>query len=167
MISNPSMQPPLSVVGAFLHGLEEEFSEVRIATIDTLVRLSGFSKKFDVNALDLLMDMLNDDSTEVRMHTLHGLLHMAHVNNSTLLEKHMHMFLGMFNDVKSDICSAARKILGRIKLPSISMFKMTIEALMTNLDKHPQDEQDIISIMSCMGKNHGTYVLCSTNEFVQ
>jgi len=69
------------------------------------------------------MDMLNDDSTEVRMHTLHGLLHMAHVNSSTVQEKHMHMFLGMFDDINSDIRSAARKLLGRIKLPSISMFK--------------------------------------------
>lgn len=82
-------------------------------------------------------------------------------------KKHMHMFLGMFDDINSDIRSAARKFLGRIKLPSISMFKMTIEALMTNLDKHPQDEQDIISVMYCMGKSHGTYILCSVNEFVQ
>lgn len=157
----------LSAAGAFLHGVEDEFSEVRIATIDTLIRLSGFSKKFADNALDLLMDMLNDDSTEVRMHTLHGLLHMAHINHLTVQEKHMHMFLGMLEDINSDIRSAARKLLCQMKLPSISMFKMTVEALMTNLDKHPQDEQDIIFVMYCMGKIHGTYVVCSANEFVQ
>ena len=33
--------------------VEDEFSEVRIATIDNLIRLNGFSKKFADNALDL------------------------------------------------------------------------------------------------------------------
>lgn len=79
----------------------------------------------------------------------------------------MHMFLGVFDDINSDIHSVARKLLGRIKLPNISMCKITIEALMTNLDEHPQDEQDIISVMYCMGKGHGTYILCSVNEFLQ
>ena len=33
--------------------IEDEFSEVCIATIDNLIRLGGFSKKFADNALDL------------------------------------------------------------------------------------------------------------------
>jgi len=44
--------------------------------------------------------------------------------------------------------------------------EMTIDALMTNLDKHPQDEQDIISVMYCM-RQKPWHILCSANEFVQ
>ncbi|GLJ23248.1 hypothetical protein SUGI_0439750 [Cryptomeria japonica] len=157
----------LSAAGAFLHGVEDEFFEVRVATIHSLVRLSGFSKQFADGALDLLMDMLNDDSLEVRMHTLHGLLHMAQLDHLRVQEKHMHMFLGMLEDINADIRSGARRLLGHMKLPSISMFKMSFNALIENLDKHPQDEKDIISVMYHIGKTHSTFVVCSSNEFVQ
>eukprot|EP01018_Ginkgo_biloba_P031838 Gb_07007 [translate_table: standard] len=81
----------LSAAGALLHGVEDEFAEVRIAAVDSLAWLSGFSKQFAEGALDLLMDMLNDDSTEVRMHTLSGLFHMAQIDRLMVQEKHMHM----------------------------------------------------------------------------
>ncbi|KAH9303046.1 hypothetical protein KI387_014629, partial [Taxus chinensis] len=157
----------LSAAGALLHGVEDEFFEVRVATILSLERLSGFSMRFADGALDLLMDMLNDDSLEVRMHTLHGLLHMAQIDRLRVQEKHMHMFLGMLEDINADIRSGARRVLSHMKLPRISIFRMSIEALMANLDKHPQDKQDIISVMYHTGKIHSTFVLCSAKEFVQ
>ena len=53
--------------------------------------LSKFSIRFAGDALNLLMEMLNDDVVAVRLQTLQTLSEMATHDHLTIQEKHMQM----------------------------------------------------------------------------
>lgn len=55
--------------------------------------LSKFSIRFAYDALNLLMDMLNDDVLAVRLQALQTLFHMTTDTSLTVQEKHIQMVL--------------------------------------------------------------------------
>jgi integrator complex subunit 4 len=108
--------------GIFAHGIEDEFYQVtsfllyqliplnssicffcfivlifslqvRAAACKALGELAKFSNQYAQKALDLLMDMMNDDTEAVRLQTLQTLLDMATYGHLSVQEKHMHMVL--------------------------------------------------------------------------
>ncbi|KAH7553907.1 hypothetical protein JRO89_XS12G0074700 [Xanthoceras sorbifolium] len=87
-----------AAAGAFLHGLEDEFYEVRKSACSSLRSFAVFSEKFAGEALNLLVDMVNDDSVAVRLQALETMHHMATCDCLKVQEKHMHMFLGTLVD---------------------------------------------------------------------
>ncbi|XP_052728971.1 protein SIEL isoform X2 [Vigna angularis] len=80
-----------SVAGALVHGLEDEFFEVRKSVCESLHTLTSLSAEFAREALDSLMDVLNDDSAVVRLQALETMHHMAINGRLKLHEKHLHM----------------------------------------------------------------------------
>eukprot|EP00256_Glycine_max_P036553 XP_006583678.1 protein SIEL isoform X3 [Glycine max] len=80
-----------NVAGALVHGLEDEFFEVRKSVCESLRTLTSLSSEFARKALDSLMDVLNDESEVVRLQSLETLHHMAINGRLKLLEKHLHM----------------------------------------------------------------------------
>jgi integrator complex subunit 4 len=66
---------------------------VRAAACKALGELAKFSNQYAQKALDLLMDMMNDDTEAVRLQTLRTLLDMATYGHLSVQEKHMHMVL--------------------------------------------------------------------------
>ena len=65
--------------------------KVRKSACHSLSTLIVHSAQFALEALDLLMDMLNDDSFIVRSQALETLHRMAAYDCLKLQEKHMHM----------------------------------------------------------------------------
>lgn len=65
--------------------------KVRKSACDALYNLPILSTKFAGEALNLLMDVLNDDSVSVRLQALETLHHMAMSKCLKLQEAHMHM----------------------------------------------------------------------------
>ncbi|KAM0821886.1 hypothetical protein ACQ4PT_071880 [Festuca glaucescens] len=126
--------------GIFAHGIEDEFYQVRTAACKTLGALAKFSNQYAQKALDLLMDMMNDDTDAVRLQTLQTLLDMATYGHLSVQEKHMHMFLGILMDANVILRNAARKILGSVKLPKLQMFKSALDGLIAGLEKNPEVE---------------------------
>ncbi|KAJ8933176.1 hypothetical protein NQ318_006470 [Aromia moschata] len=59
--------------GAFVHGLEDEFLEVRSAAVESLCQLSISNPQFANMALDFLVDMFNDEIEDVRMKSIDSL----------------------------------------------------------------------------------------------
>lgn len=75
---------------------------MRKSVCQSLGRLTILSIEFAREALDLLMDMLNDDSVVVRLQALETMHHMAINRCLKLQEKHLHMvsfssFIGHFS----------------------------------------------------------------------
>lgn len=64
---------------------------MRKSACDALYNLTILSTKFAGEALNLLMDILNDDSVSVRSQALETLHHMGMSNCLKLQEAHMHM----------------------------------------------------------------------------
>lgn len=153
--------------GAFVHGLEDEFYEVRWSACHSLHTLTILSAKFAGEALNLLMDVLNDDSLNVRLRALETMHHMATCDHLKVQETHMHMFLGTLVDNSTFIRSTARKILRLMKLHDLKMFQSSIDGLLDNLEVYPQDEADILSVLFDIGRNHGNFVVCIIKKFSQ
>lgn len=153
-----------SVAGVFVHGLEDEFFEVRKSACHSLRTLTMMSAEFSGKVLNLLMDVLNDDSVVVRLEALQTMLHMTTHGLLKVQGTHMHMFLGTLMDSSTSIRSASRKILKLVKLSSMESFRLSVGGLIENLERHPQDEPEIFCVMFHMGRNHGKFVVSIINE---
>ncbi|XP_026396320.1 protein SIEL-like isoform X1 [Papaver somniferum] len=159
--------PASNAADAFIHGLEDEFYEVRKSACYSLGMLIAFSVRFAIDALDLLMDMLNDHSTVVRLQTLETMYRVVTCDRLKVQEAHMHMFLGTLVDASNLIRHAARKVLSLLELPFMKIFKSSINGLLTNLTTYPEDEADIFSVLFYMGRNHGSFAVSFVTEVSQ
>ncbi|KAL5740300.1 hypothetical protein ACOSQ2_029480 [Xanthoceras sorbifolium] len=156
-----------AAAGAFLHGLEDEFYEVRKSACSSLRSFAVFSEKFAGEALNLLVDMVNDDSVAVRLQALETMHHMATCDCLKVQEKHMHMFLGTLVDSCDYVRSTTRKILKFVKLPNLKLFKLFIDSLLENLQMYPQDEADVFSVLFNIGRSHGKFAVRIIEEVAQ
>ncbi|GJN08239.1 hypothetical protein PR202_ga26139 [Eleusine coracana subsp. coracana] len=133
----PKLKLPCAA-GIFAHGIEDEFYQVRTAACKSMGALAKFSPQYAQKALDMLMDMMNDDTQAVRLQTLQALFRMATYGCLNVQEQHMHMFLGLLVDTNALIREAARKILGLVNLLKLQVFKSAVDGLITCLEKHPE-----------------------------
>ncbi|XP_029458055.1 integrator complex subunit 4 isoform X2 [Rhinatrema bivittatum] len=79
--------------GAFVHGLEDEMYEVRIAAVEALCMLAQSSPSFAEKCLDFLVDMFNDEIEEVRLQSIHTMRKIS--NNITLREDQLDTVLAV------------------------------------------------------------------------
>ncbi|KAJ8898908.1 hypothetical protein K2173_008401 [Erythroxylum novogranatense] len=143
--------------GAFVHGLEDEFVKVRRSACHSLRMLVVLSSEFAGQALNLLMDILNDHSILVRLEAIETLCRIATFGCLKMQDIHMHMFLGTLFDKNYQIRSAARRIIKLVTLPKLEFFRLCINGLLENLERYPQDEPDVFSTLFYIGKNHGKF----------
>lgn len=127
----------------------------------TLVILSA---DFAAGALNLLVDVLNDDSLSVRLQALETVHHMAVFGHLKLQEVHMLMFLGTLVDTSTLVRFAARKVLRITKLHNLAMFKLSVDSLIQNLEMYPEDEADVFSVLFNIGRCHGKYAITIIKE---
>ncbi|CAH1418711.1 unnamed protein product [Lactuca virosa] len=157
--------PASTAAGAFIHGLEDEFHEVRSCACYSMRMPAILSADFATGALGLLMDVLNDDSVVVRLQALETMHHMAVYGHLKVQEMHMHMFLGALIDMNSSIRFTARKVLRLTKLHDLILFKLVVDSLIQSLEKYPQDEIDVLSLVFDIGRNHGSFAISIIKEF--
>ncbi|XP_027352291.1 protein SIEL isoform X3 [Abrus precatorius] len=147
-----------NVAGALVHGLEDEFFEVRKSACQSICTLTSLSVEFAREALDLLVDALNDDSVVVRLQALETMHHMAINGCLKLHEKHLCMFLLTLANNNWDVRYTERKLLKVVKLKDLELFKSSIDRLLENIESYPQDEDDVLSTFSHLGRNHKKFV---------
>ncbi|KAK9057864.1 hypothetical protein SSX86_022703 [Deinandra increscens subsp. villosa] len=154
----------LSAAGAFLHGLEDEFYEVRSSACYSLRMLAILSSDLAEKVLGLLMDVLNDDSAVVRLRALETMHHIAVSGHLKVQEMHMHMFLGTLVDMNSSIRLTSRNVLRLIKFDNLPMFKLAADSIIHSLETYPQDEPDVLSVIFEIGRNHGSFAVSIADE---
>jgi hypothetical protein len=71
---------------AWLH-----FLQVRTVAMEALAKLACGCEKMVPGAADLLLDMLNDEATSVRMQAMHALSRLAGTGHLSVLDNHLHM----------------------------------------------------------------------------
>ncbi|KAL8259226.1 hypothetical protein R6Q59_027179 [Mikania micrantha] len=154
----------LSVAGAFLHGLEDEFYEVRSSACYSLRMPAIFSAELAEKVFGLLMDVLNDDSIVVRLGALETMHHIAVSGHLKVQEMHLHMFLGTLVDMNSSIRITSRKVLRLTKFDNMPMFKLAVDSLIHSLEMYPQDEPDVLFVIFGIGRNQGRFAASITEE---
>uniref|UniRef100_A0A8B9F059 Integrator complex subunit 4 n=1 Tax=Amazona collaria TaxID=241587 RepID=A0A8B9F059_9PSIT len=91
--------------GAFVHGLEDEMYEVRIAAVEALCMLAQSSPSFAEKCLDFLVDMFNDEIEEVRLQSIHTMRKIS--NNITLREDQLDTVLAVLELLWAPCASAS------------------------------------------------------------
>ena len=64
--------------GAFIHGLEDEYHEVRILSEESLLNLAINCPEFAAKSIDFLVDMFNDEIESVRLKAIKSLSMITH-----------------------------------------------------------------------------------------
>ncbi|XP_057808218.1 protein SIEL isoform X2 [Salvia miltiorrhiza] len=159
--------PATAAAFAFLHGLEDEFFQVRRSACRALQTPTVLSAEFSCGTVDILMDMLNDDLVMVRLQALETLHHMATYGHLNVAESHLHMFFSVLIDNDALIRSAMRKTLQYTKLQKLAMFRSCIENLIKNLELYPEDEADIFYALYRIGCLHRKFVVKIIQEVSQ
>lgn len=155
--------PAECAILAFVHGVEDEFNEVRESACRALQTLAILSAGFSNMVVNLLMGVLNDVSMAVRLQALDTLHHVATFGHLKVQEEHLHMFLGILLDSHSLIRCTARKVLKLTELPSLDMFKMCVDGLIRDLELYPQDEAEVFSALFMIGQNHRKFLVSLIN----
>ncbi|KAH9369715.1 hypothetical protein HPB48_007682 [Haemaphysalis longicornis] len=127
--------------GAFVHGLEDEFLEVRLASLDSLCRLALQFPSFGAQSTDFIVDMFNDEIEEVRLKAIQCLGRIS--NQIVLREDQLETVIAVLEDFSMDIREALHEVLGNCCLSTKASLKACVDALLDNLKRYPQDKRSL------------------------
>ncbi|KAI8968585.1 armadillo-type protein [Mycotypha africana] len=144
--------------GAFIHGLEDEFMEVRNASIDSICELCMYNENLTKKAAEFLVDMFNDDIEKIRLNAIQSL---RKIGSRTVLEfdeEQLEIAVGAFEDSDPIARQSAHELLTVIRLTEQESLVTLLTAMEANIKRYPTD---ILSIYRCLcevGKRHEDYV---------
>ncbi|XP_049745677.1 integrator complex subunit 4 isoform X3 [Elephas maximus indicus] len=136
--------------GAFVHGLEDEMFEVRIAAVEALCMLAQSSPSFAEKCLDFLVDMFNDEIEEVRLQSIHTMRKIS--NNITLREDQLDTVLAVLEDSSRDIREALHELLCCTNVSTKEGIHLALVELLKNLAKYPTDRDSIWKDLQRLGE---------------
>ncbi|XP_065337471.1 integrator complex subunit 4 [Cloeon dipterum] len=142
----------IGACGAFVHGLEDEFMEVRSASVDAICSLSMNNYSFSMMALDFLVDMFNDEIEEVRLKAIDSLTRISSV--IVLREDQLETILGALEDFSIDVREGLHKMLATCKLSTKGCLQMCVDNLLVNLNKYPEDKRSTWQCLQKLGSSH-------------
>eukprot|EP00002_Diphylleia_rotans_P012220 TRINITY_DN238_c0_g6_i1.p1 TRINITY_DN238_c0_g6~~TRINITY_DN238_c0_g6_i1.p1 ORF type:complete len:921 (-),score=202.65 TRINITY_DN238_c0_g6_i1:2125-4887(-) len=141
--------------GAFIHGLEDEYLEVRHAAIDSICELGSQFEDFSKRALDFLVDMFNDEIDAVRVNAINSVKKLR--GFVQLSEEQLDVGLGVLEDYNDEIRYSMHELLGCIHLANTNSLHASVKALHANIRKYPQDTMEIYRCFKLLGKHHGSF----------
>ncbi|OTF75627.1 hypothetical protein BLA29_010645 [Euroglyphus maynei] len=139
--------------GAFIHGLEDEFYDVRMASLESLCKLAQIYPTFANQSLDFLVDMFNDEIQEIRLKAIQCLTKISG-KNITLREDQIDIILAVLEDYSIGIREALHLMLSNCKLTSNVALRSTINSLRENLKRYPCDRESIWNCFRKLGQNN-------------
>lgn len=173
-----------AIAGAFIHGLEDEFKEVRSATIgppivllwsyliDSMCEISQRSPHFAHLTVAPLVDMFNDEIDHVRNNSIHSLRRMGSgirfnseqlkIAMAALQDKELSTRLGTALYGSFSDYSAVYKLLSHIAFDNIPSISFAIRGLLANFDRYNEDKFLILSTCQAIGEDHQ---LCGLTAF--
>ncbi|XP_028656198.1 integrator complex subunit 4 [Erpetoichthys calabaricus] len=143
--------------GAFVHGLEDEMFEVRIAAVEAVCTLAQASASFAEKCLDFLVDMFNDEIEEVRLQSIHVLRQIS--KQITLREDQLDTVLAVLEDSSRDIREALHELLCYTNVSTKECIQLALVELLKNLSKYPTDRNSVWKCLKFLGSRHPTLVL--------
>ncbi|KAJ9583048.1 hypothetical protein L9F63_022613 [Diploptera punctata] len=138
--------------GAFVHGLEDEYQEVRNASVDSLCSLAMHDPQFAQMSLDFLVDMFNDEIEDVRLKAIDSLTKIS--KYTVLREDQLETILGALKDFSIDVREGLHRMLSACRLSSKGCLQMCVESLLDNLKKYPMDRRSTWRCLQKIGQAH-------------
>ncbi|KAL8567239.1 hypothetical protein ACOMHN_046649 [Nucella lapillus] len=154
----------MGACGAFVHGLEDEFLEVRNAALDSLCELAVQCGRFAVLAQDSIIDMVNDEIESVRLNAIHSLHKLS--PHLTLRDDQLEIVLGVLQDFSYSTREALRGLLGEICMVTQESVKSTIMALLENMVRYPEDRTSIYVCSQHIGQHHSQLTMMLAEDLL-
>ncbi|KAJ3383157.1 Integrator complex subunit 4 [Lobulomyces angularis] len=162
-----------SACGAFIHGLEDEYEEVRNATVDSICELCLTSREFTLVAVNFLLDMFNDESESIRVNAINSLKKISS-NNVTSLQnsgisknefnqlyfdyEQLQSIVLIIQDSKADCRYLSHRMLGNFKITTTAGLIYLCQSLFKNLSRYPEDKNSIYLLLGDLGKQHPSMI---------
>ncbi|KAI9143520.1 armadillo-type protein [Paraphysoderma sedebokerense] len=147
-----------SGAGAFIHGLEDEYEEVRDEAIESISVLSSQSKEFAEQSVDFVVDAFNDESPSIRLKSLRAI---EIINSHFPIYIHLdqlQIFVPVLEDTDQNIREAAHGVLSTIRFTDQRCIRQSFELLKKNMRKFPQDRLTIMGCLKGMGRKNGQFI---------
>lgn len=148
----PEVEEKSGSCGAFIHGLEDEFLEVRTAAVEALCTLSLEQPTIARISLDFMVDMFNDEIQDVRLRAIESLRKMS--VSVTLREDQLETILGALEDFSGEVREGLHATLAASRLATRNCLHMCVNRLLDNLTRYPQDRESIRSCLAALGASH-------------
>ncbi|XP_060575601.1 integrator complex subunit 4-like [Ruditapes philippinarum] len=154
----------IGACGAFVHGLEDEFSEVRNCTLDSICELASQNPGFALLCQDSIADMFNDEIESVRLNAINSLKKLS--QHLELREDQLDIMLGVLQDFSYVSRESLRDMLCEMKFATKECLNTCVVALLDNLRRYPEDRLNIWKCMKFLGKNCANLALPLMPEFL-
>eukprot|EP01091_Cochliopodium_minus_P011548 TRINITY_DN3302_c0_g1_i1.p1 TRINITY_DN3302_c0_g1~~TRINITY_DN3302_c0_g1_i1.p1 ORF type:complete len:1024 (+),score=285.45 TRINITY_DN3302_c0_g1_i1:266-3073(+) len=155
----------IGAVGAFVHGLEDEFSQVRSASVDSICELSLKNNTFATKAVDFLVDMFNDEIESVRVNSVSSLRKIA--EKVTLSEEHFKVVLYLLEDSSQRVRFAIHNLLGCIQQSDALCLSQTVTSMLDSIKRYPEDQNSVFESLVKMGRLHGNFTQFVLEDLLQ
>ncbi|KAJ3093172.1 Integrator complex subunit 4 [Quaeritorhiza haematococci] len=144
--------------GAFVHGLEDEYAEVRHAAVNSICELSMHTQEYALRALDFLIDMFNDEVESVRLNSITSISKVASRHPLSLDKEQLQITTLVLQDANDDIREAAHRMLGMLHLSSAEGILVLTEALIRNMNRYPIDRPSVYRCFRDLGRRHPEFI---------
>ncbi|KAI9255512.1 armadillo-type protein [Sporodiniella umbellata] len=144
--------------GAFIHGLEDEYQEVRYASIDSICELCMYNEELTKKAVENLVDMFNDEIDKIRVNAIQSLRKIGTRSLVQLDEEQLEIAVGAFEDSDPVARHASHDLLTVVRLTQKNTLATLLEALEANMKRYPQDILSIYRSLGKIGKRHDDYM---------
>jgi hypothetical protein len=140
-----------------VHLWEDEFSEVRLAGIESLCNVGFMYPELCPNVVDSLVDMLNDDTDEVRRAAI---LAMARLGRRVQLSEEVlsGIVLAALDDAVPITRQALHEMLGHLQVANCDELRAVLTCLSRALTKYPEDRESVMLCFQRLGKHHASFV---------
>lgn len=150
--------------GALVQGLEDEFYEVRMASVNSLCRLALINPAFAELSLDFLVDMFNDEIESVRLQAIHSLTKIS--EHIILREDQIEVMLGSLEDYSVEVREGLHLMLGACKVSTRVCLTMVVQKVLEVLSKYPQDKLSAYGCLQKVGSKHPELCMSLTTQLI-
>ncbi|XP_053670022.1 integrator complex subunit 4 [Anopheles nili] len=151
--------------GALVQGLEDEFLEVRTASVNSMCKLALKNPLFAVTSLDFLVDMFNDEIEEVRLRAIYSLTSIS--RHIILREDQLETMLSSLEDYSVEVREGLHLMLGACKVSTKACLTLVVQKVLDVLLKYPEDRLSTFGCMQRVGQKHPEICMSITPQLLQ
>lgn len=151
--------------GALVQGLEDEFLEVRMASVNSMCELALINPPFAELSLDFLVDMFNDEIESVRLEAITAITKIS--QHIILREDQIEVMLGSLEDCSVEVREGVRLLLGACKVSTRACLTMVVKKILDVLSKYPQDKLSAYGCLQRVGYKHPELCMSLAPQLIQ
>ncbi|KAI1318714.1 Integrator complex subunit 4 [Mortierella claussenii] len=144
--------------GAFVHGLEDEYQDVRNAAINSICELCLHNPEFSLLALDYMVDMFMDEIDYVRLNALTSLYKIGSKSPITFDTEQLQIALGVLEDADRDVRESTHRMLEVVTMATADGMSSFLTSLESNMRRFPEDQISIYHCIRAVARRHGAFV---------